>query len=189
MNDFINPDVRLLKISFTHEQSTLKLNISSEKCGTLILPVTGQSRNSTFEINMEKKEKILIVDDNHYNCVSTKNILKKILKEASSEIEIIIGSDGADIIHHIIQDQSKGNEIKCIITDENMEYLNGSDAIKIIQNLESLNKIKNVKIISLTGNEDLEFKNKLFNAGAQAVFTKPLTKLLLANALKDLNII
>ena len=73
--------------------------------------------------------------------------------------------------------------------NENMEYLNGSDAIKIIQNLESLNKIKNVKIISLTGNEDLESKNKLLKAGAQAVFTKPLTKLLLANALKDLNII
>ncbi len=186
VNEFINPDVRLLKISFTQDQSTLKLNISSQKC---TIPETRQSRNSTFEINMERKEKILIVDDNYYNCESTKNILKKILNESSSEIEIIIGSDGADIIQYIIHDQSKGNEIKCIITDENMEYIYGSDAIKIIRNLESLNKIKNVKIISLTGNEDLESTNKILKAGAQAVFTKPLTKLLLANALKDLNII
>ena len=38
-----------------------------------------------------------------------------------------------EIIQKVIEDQRNGNKIKCIITDENMEYLNGSDAIKIIE--------------------------------------------------------
>ncbi len=189
MNELINQDFRLFKISSFQDFSASKLNTSSRINGNILIPVDRQSRNSIFEINLERRGKILIVDDNHYNCESTKNILKKVLKEACSELEIIVGSDGADIIHYVIQDQSKGNEIKCIITDENMEYINGSDAIKIIRSLERLNKIKFVNIISLTGNEDLDSTNELLKAGAQAVFGKPLPKLLIAKALKDLNII
>ena len=136
-----------------------------------------------------KKEKILIVDDNYYNNEATKNILRKILKEAGSEIEIITGSDGADIIHQIILDQSKGNEIRCIITDENMEYINGSEAIRIIRNLERKNKIKFVNIISVTGNEGSEFSNEIVEAGADLVLGKPLKRLLIQKTLKQFNII
>ena len=141
------------------------------------------------KINEIKKQKILVVDDNYFNCDATKNILKKILKEAGSDIEIITGSDGADIIHLIIQDQLKGNEIKCIITDENMEYINGSGAIRIIRNLERRNKIKFVNIISVTGNEDAELSSEIIKLGAQIVLSKPLPKKLISKALKDLSII
>jgi PleD family two-component response regulator len=147
--------------------------------------------NSTaiVEINSTEKEKILIIDDNHFINEATKNILRKILKEAGSEIEIITVSDGADIIHQIILDQSKGNEIKCIITDENMEYLNGSEAIRIIRNLERRNKIKFVNIISVTGNEDAVLSSEILKLGAQIVLSKPLPKKLISKALKDLSII
>jgi len=179
----------MIELSCLNDSSSLKLNQSPRKCGSFLIPVTRLSRYTKIEMNLERKDKILIVDDNHYNCESTKNILKKVLKEACSELEIIVGSDGADIIYYVIEDQSKGNEIKCIITDENMEYINGSDAIKIIRNMERLNKIKFVNIISLTGNEDLDSNYELIKAGAQAVFCKPLPRLLIAKALKDFNII
>ena len=148
-------------------------------------------KESIIEINekKEKKEKILIVDDNYYNSEGTKNIINKILKEVGSKIEIIIGSDGADIIHHIIQDQSKGNEIKCIITDENMEYINGSEAIKIVRDLERRHKIKFVNIISVTGNEDSQNTGEIKKAGAQLVLSKPVPKTVIASALKELGII
>jgi len=47
----------------------------------------------------ERKQKILIVDDNVYNNDANKNMLRKIVKEACSEFEIITGSDGVDIIN------------------------------------------------------------------------------------------
>ncbi len=70
-----------------------------------------------------------------------------------------------------------------------MEYLNGSDAIKIIRRLEKNNIIKNVKIITATSQEDIQFVNKIKNIGADLVMSKPLSKSTLTRALKELNII
>jgi CheY-like chemotaxis protein len=137
----------------------------------------------------EKKGKILLVDDNHFVNQATMRVLKNVLKEAGSDIEIIVGTDGSDIVHHVIQDQSKGNEIKCILTDENMEYLNGSEAIRIVRNLENRQKVKFVNIISVTSNEDSYCIQEITRAGAQIVLNKPLTKSVLARVLKDDNII
>ncbi len=147
--------------------------------------------NSTaiVEINSIEKEKILIIDDNHFINEATKNILSKVLKESGSKIEIIVGSDGADIIHQVIQDQSKGNKIKCIFTDENMEYINGSEAVKVIRNLEKSLKIKFINIISVTGNEDSGIKNEILKAGVQIVLNKPLSKSVIKGILKDFEII
>jgi hypothetical protein len=141
------------------------------------------------DIIRRKKQKFLIVDDNYYNSEATKNILTKLFKETGLEIEFVICSDGVDIIHQIIQDQSKGNEIKCVITDENMEYMNGSEAIRIIRNMERRNKIKRVNIISVTGNDDAQLSGEITKAGAQMVLSKPLSKSLITMALKHLNVI
>ena len=142
-----------------------------------------------MDIIRRKKQKFLIVDDNYYNSEATKNILTKLFKETGLEIEFVICSDGVDIIHQIIQDQSKGNEIKCVITDENMEYMNGSEAIRIIRNMERRNKIKRVNIISVTGNDDAQLSGEITKAGAQMVLSKPLSKSLITMALKHLNVI
>jgi len=58
-----------------------------------------------------------------------------------------------------------------------MEYINGSEAIKIIRNLEKKNKIKSVNIISVTGNEESELSTEIINAGANLVLAKPLKRL------------
>ena len=140
-------------------------------------------------VKSEKKGKILVVDDNHFVNEATTRVLKNVLKEAGLDIEIIVGTDGCDIVHHVIQDQSKGNEIRCILTDENMEYLNGSEAIRIVRNLENRQKVKFVNIISVTSNEDPCYIQEIIRAGAQTVLNKPLTKSVLARVLKDYNII
>ncbi len=140
-------------------------------------------------INNLNNIKFLIVDDDKYICNSIKILVNKIFKEANHMIDIITASDGVNIIHDVIEDQINGNKIKCIITDENMEYMNGSDAINIIRNLEKKNKIKNVKIITVTSQEDIQFVNNIKNIGADLVMSKPLSKLSLSKALKDLNII
>ena len=147
------------------------------------------SKSVSLEIIEKKRAKILIVDDNCYNSEATKNILNKIFKESRSERDIIICSDGVDILYQIIQDQSRGNEIKCIITDENMEYINGSEAIRIIRNLERCNKIKFVNIISATGNDEYQYTSEIIKAGAQLVLSKPIQKATIKRALEELNII
>ena len=42
-------------------------------------------------------------------------------------------NDGVDIIKQVMDDQFNGWLIKCVITDENIEYMNGSEAVKILK--------------------------------------------------------
>ena len=76
--------------------------------------------------------------------------------------------------------------IKCIITDENMEYFNGSDAIKFIRKLEKVKKFKATQILSLTCHEEKDIVNFIFGSGANMVISKPLSKILIKNKLMEI---
>jgi len=131
--------------------------------------------NQNFEAKSIKiKEKILIVDDHKFIRKSLRNLIGKILKKNSFKTyEIIEGKDGIDILYNLIDDQTKNNLIKCIITDENMEYLNGSQAIKIIRKLEKLNKIKKIPIATITAYENNSIKDFIIKKGSDSILSKP----------------
>jgi len=75
-----------------------------------------------------KINKILIIDDHKLIRESLVFLIKKALKnlKMNNYFEIIEGCDGVDMLNFLIKYQTKENEIKCIFTDENMEYINGS---------------------------------------------------------------
>ena len=143
--------------------------------------------NNTKEIT--RKGKILVVDDSKYILDAMKNLIKKILKETKCGLEVITGLDGVDIIKNVIDDQTQGNLIKCIITDENMDHINGSEAIKFLRSLERQNKIKHVIIISATSQEGIQSINYIKEAGAQLVMSKPLSRQTLTKVFLDFQII
>jgi len=135
-------------------------------------------RHEITNYNNEKLtiSKILIVDDNQLLNDSLKRILNGILMEHSLKFEIKTLTDGLDLINEVIKDTEQGNRIKCIFTDENMDFINGSEAIKILRNLESKNKIKNIKIVSITCHEEKEILENILNSGADMVIIKPASK-------------
>ena len=63
-----------------------------------------------------------------------------------------------------------------MITDENMDYLNGSEAIKIIRNIGKRRNKKPINTISLTCNEDNLVGQIILKAGADFILNKPLSK-------------
>ena len=131
--------------------------------------------NSIVTLEKNKKEKILIVDDNQIISDSNKKIISSIIFEKKLDFEIIIGHDGSDIISWIIN-EDKRKLLRIIITDENMDFLNGSDAIKFIRDLENRNKIQHIYIICVTCHEDTNIISKIINSGADLVLSKPITK-------------
>jgi len=148
---------------------------------------------SKFEVtDIELKNlmapKILIVDDNQILNDSLKRIVNGILIEHSLKFEVKTLTDGLDLINEVIKDVEEGNRIKCVLTDENMDFLNGSESIKIIRSLESRNKIKNIKIISITCHEDKETLGNIINSGADMVLVKPATKDIIYSSLLNLKI-
>ena len=77
-----------------------------------------------------------------------------------------------------IKDQSNENRIKYVFTDENMNYFNGSDSIKLLKNLEKMNKIKKLpKFVSVSAEDDEAFKENLIKLGFSFLLPKnPSTK-------------
>jgi len=125
----------------------------------------------------------IVVDDNLYirNCL--KNLLNLFFKnwkknnpKEKINFEIIEGIDGIDVLKFVI-DPNFSSKIKGIFIDENMEYLNGSEAIKIIRRLQKLNKISKLfQIATVTAFEDAITKNNILNAGVDEIYQKPIKK-------------
>lgn len=57
-----------------------------------------------------------------------------------------------------------------------MEYINGSEALKILKELELNGKISKIIYISVTAFEDQETKNRIKNAGFIEILSKPVNK-------------
>lgn len=144
---------------------------------------------SILKSDKNNKNKILIIDDNDFINDSVKQIMEKIIVEYKLDLEVIQGSDGVDMLKLIIEDQKEGNLIKCVFTDEYMEYINGSEAIRIIRGLERDNKIKKNIIFSISSGEDNENCNMILKSGADDVLGKPVSKSVIINCLKKFKVI
>ena len=127
---------------------------------------------------------ILLVDDSDTLRTAAHNLLKD--TNISKDYKIIEGRDGVDILSEVINDQSQGRRIRMIISDENMEYICGSQAFTIIKNLEKLNKIGKIILVSLTAYVDDESRNTIIRSGADLVLHKPLNKKALIEAYNSL---
>lgn len=135
------------------------------------------------KIIVSKKNVILIADDNHIINDSHKRIIEGICKEKKLEYEIISCYDGIDLLKYIC-DEAYFDTIKFIITDENMDILNGSEVIKILRTIELRKKADRKIIVSITSQDDMSILKFIQESGADAIFSKPLTKNKLMNYLK-----
>ena len=116
---------------------------------------------------------------------NTVNLIRNVLSVLEiNNIQIVELSDGIQLLNTIIMD--KNDQIVYIFTDENMEYLNGSEAVKIIRKLEQNHKINKYPIASITAFEDDETRKNILNSGVNFILSKPCTKLDITNILQKL---
>jgi CheY-like chemotaxis protein len=130
------------------------------------------------------KDLLIVIDDHKLLRENTINLIKKVLISLNlTNFQILEGSDGIDLLKFVIND--KENRIKYIFCDENMEYLNGSDAVRIIRDLESNNKICSYQIASITAFDDEMTKKRILKAGFNLVLDKPCTKSVISNLISS----
>ena len=123
----------------------------------------------------EKKFKIIVVDDNKFVRENTVYLLKNALNQLKLDNFLIVeGSDGIDILNFVRLDNHF--KIRYIFTDESMQFLDGSEAVKLIRKFEENDKIKSYNIISLTAFDDPQTRNKILNCGLNSIMSKPATK-------------
>ena len=130
-------------------------------------------KHKTMQPNQEDSIVILVVDDNKFIRDALKNQIIKSLKSNGVKGEVIGCSDGIDIIQQIISDQKNGNRIKCVFTDECMEYMNGSEAITKLKDFERQRKLKKLpKLVLVTAHTDDNITESLKALGFDYVLQK-----------------
>ncbi len=101
-----------------------------------------------------------------------------------------MGSDGLDIIKTALKyDKNYNAMIKGIFTDENMDFLNGTEGIEFIRKFEKIKNYQETKIVSMTCHEDTKITDYILKKGANCVVSKPLTKNILLNTFKKIGLI
>jgi len=126
-------------------------------------------------LNFLNENCIVVVDDHKLVRTNTINLIKKSLSALNiNDYNIVEGSDGIDLLNIVRKDEKC--KIKCILTDENMEYLNGSEAVKILRKLEQNNKINSQHIVSITAFDDVGTRKNILDSGVNTILSKPCTK-------------
>lgn len=150
----------------------------------------GKETKDKKEMTKESKEskepvfKILVVDDDKFCLRQVVNMIGRILKEKSLNYDLIVEDDGIGTINRVFQDRVSGsNLIKLIISDETMNYINGSQSfgtITLLENKGVMNKLKKTLLTAIEDEGTLRFLKNVGNA--DEVFKKPISK----KALEDL---
>jgi len=143
------------------------------------------------DANEEKKEneilpKILVIEDNQMISKSLINNLKAI---TNGKYNILLGVDGIDTLKFVMDDQFEGSQIKLIISDENMQFMNGSESLRILKNLELSGKIKGTKIVVSTTLIDSSMNDYFNKLGVFKVIDKAFEKSKMKQLLQDLNLL
>jgi len=128
---------------------------------------------------------ILIVDDHKYNSKSLKRLLNEIFaKKNLHNYKVIIASDGIEALNLLYYDTLYFMKISIIISDINMNFMNGDNLYKII-NLVNFNSFQRYKFV-LFSNTDID-TNVDSNTGIKYFIKKPCRKADVEEMLKELN--
>lgn len=92
--------------------------------------------------------------------------------------------DGIDLLKEVIESQNKGHIIDLVIIDENMDYMNGSEALGILKKLEDRNRITFPKVVSSTS--DISMNHRQKELKIWKIMPKPYNKSSLLSLFKEL---
>eukprot|EP00340_Litonotus_pictus_P004158 CAMPEP_0170535794 /NCGR_PEP_ID=MMETSP0209-20121228/101795_1 /TAXON_ID=665100 ORGANISM="Litonotus pictus, Strain P1" /NCGR_SAMPLE_ID=MMETSP0209 /ASSEMBLY_ACC=CAM_ASM_000301 /LENGTH=158 /DNA_ID=CAMNT_0010837093 /DNA_START=4866 /DNA_END=5342 /DNA_ORIENTATION=- len=134
---------------------------------------------------------IIVIDDTFLIRNNLKKLINNIIKQNKKEndIKVLSGSDGADLLWYVVEDQTF-QRISCVISDESMDHINGSQAVSILKKLKKDEKVRHLPyFICSTNFEDDSIKGRILDSGFDIVIDKQTKKTDLENILKSRKII
>lgn len=135
--------------------------------------------------NNSDKKIILIIDDNDILRNSMVNMVAKCIKKKDAKLiekySILSGNDGRDLIKYFLDDIYL-NKIEYIFTDENMNIINGSIAVKIIREIERMKFLRKSKVILASTDKIFDYEKNGFNMSIEKPFNlEELTPIIFEN--------
>ena len=185
---------RKLNSSISNISSILKNKNSNSKiiCKS---PVDSKKLFDSQIYSSQKKmcsvKSLLIINKSIFIICDDHEIMRNSLKKnmyAIDNFEKLYGIDqsfdGIQVLWKVVDDQSKGNLIKAIFIDENMDFISGKETVKLLKRFEQEHKIKKLLYISISANDNEE-PDDIYDW----VLTKPISKTKLSECLKGLKLI
>ena len=134
----------------------------------------------------QKKFQIVVIDDHKLVRENTVNLIRNVFKYLKiNAYGILEGSDGVDLLNIVRLD--KENKIKYIFIDENMYYLNGSEAVSKVRKFEEYKKINRYEYISITAFDEENITKKILDSGVNSILYKSCSKSDLTKILEKLS--
>jgi signal transduction histidine kinase/CheY-like chemotaxis protein len=127
--------------------------------------------DGVITLKPKKEIQIIVVDDEIVNRQSAVRLLTKYLREKSYNADIIEASDGIECLYKYLLLYKEGKKIDFIVSDETMDFMNGSVCAEILKTLYSVKNLVPVPFFILSAYENLAKQ-----IGVNETFSKPLTK-------------
>ena len=121
--------------------------------------------------NMDKRQKILIVDDSEFN----RDILKEFLGETYTYIEAENGNQ-------VIQKLEENPEIDLMLLDINMPQMDGFEVLKWMNQFRWIDEIP---VIMISAEESIEVMRKAYELGITDYITRPFDALIVKKRVQN----
>ena len=158
------------KLFYSPSETFTLLGCKSKSLGVIKSHISSNI-NENF---LSNKPKILVVEDTENIRKAMVNLFKKLKREKFNIIEC---EDGINCLNEIIKDTNEGSSmVRLVLIDENMNWFQGSETIKMIKKWENDHKIHRIITVSASAFLDSQNQSIIKNAGVDLLLPKPITK-------------
>ena len=140
--------------------------------------------SDSYRVGMANNKKVyaLVVEDDQILRNSNVNVITKFFTDKGIDIYIDENTDGIECLYNIFKGFSKEKKYTFIVTDEEMNAMNGTMMTNIIRNLVEGKRFYPIKIYLSSGNNIV---NDEMMKKYEGIFPKPLTQDCVAQIFKD----
>jgi signal transduction histidine kinase len=151
----------------------LNTKVIEDYLQTDVLAKYNNNNNCICNISNLNNNTIIVVDDEILTRKSTIRRIEKFCKVYNQDLNILEASDGIECIYYIYQCYKLNINIKFIISDENMNFINGTYSAEIINRVYESKNLRKIKFYILSAYENMNINDM---KGVCKSFTKPLSE-------------
>lgn len=142
--------------------------------------------NIKINFNCPDTLNIIVVDDECLSRQSAVRLIKTQCFNKNKKAQIIEANDGIECLYITYLLLSKGMKISCILSDETMNYMNGSQCAKNIRKITNMKSMPDIPFYLITAYEDSHTLKSLGCQEINFIFSKPLLKSVIEEVLNSI---
>ena len=120
---------------------------------------------------------IILVDDEKLTRSANRRLITIFAKKNNIKVNFIEAEDGFECLYLLYICIKKGVKISCVISDQTMNYLDGTVTAKVLKELAHSDKMFSIPFYILTAYEDENIIKKLKLSPITNIFSKPINKI------------